>query len=49
VQTHYRETHSSKAAKFLADFENNILELVMVKPKAISLDNLLAFIRQSEV
>lgn len=49
VQTHHRETHSAQAAQFLADFENNILELVMVKPKAMSFEQLVKFLQHPEV
>jgi glutamate synthase (NADPH/NADH) large chain len=43
IQKHYSETHSSKAAQFLADFDSNVGELVLIKPKGISMQNLLNY------
>ena len=36
IQSHYRETHSAKAAQFLADFESNVRNLVLIKPKGLT-------------
>jgi glutamate synthase (NADPH/NADH) large chain len=44
IQKHYRETHSSKAAQFLADFDSNARDLVLIKPKGISMANLLNYL-----
>lgn len=41
---HYKETHSIRAAQFLADFDSNFAELIIVKPKNISINNLVNYL-----
>jgi glutamate synthase (NADPH/NADH) large chain len=40
ISRHYQETHSVRAAQFMADFESNFAELIIIKPRNISLQNL---------
>lgn len=44
ITEHYHETHSARAAQFLADFESNFAELAIVKPKNISIQNLVNYL-----
>jgi glutamate synthase domain-containing protein 3 len=44
LTSHYKETHSVRAAQFLADFESNFTELLIVKPKSITLANLVNYL-----
>lgn len=44
LTSHYKETHSVRAAQFLADFESNFAELLIVKPKSITLTNLVNYL-----
>lgn len=44
ITAHYKETHSNRAARFLADFESNFAELAIIKPKNIGLDGLVNYL-----
>lgn len=44
LSQHYKETHSLRAAQFLADFDSNFAELAIIKPKNISLTNLINYL-----
>lgn len=46
IQSHYKETHSAKAAQFLADFEGNARNLVVIKPKAVSEAKLVNYLQR---
>ncbi|MEN9946607.1 MAG: hypothetical protein RLZZ293_993 [Pseudomonadota bacterium] len=44
IQQHYQETHSLKAAQLLADYDSNVYDIVIVKPKALTNAQLLKFL-----
>lgn len=46
IGNHYHETHSSRAARFLADFDSNVKKLVLIKPKNIAMSNLLMYLNK---
>ena len=44
LEKHYQETRSSRAMQFLADFESNIEEIVIIKPKNLHNTDLIKFL-----
>ena len=46
VETHYQETKSNRAMQFLADFDSNIEDLVIIKPKNIKESELTRFLKK---
>ncbi len=44
ISQHYHETRSARASQFLADFESNIKNLILIKPKNISINSMISYL-----